>query len=95
MPAVFALVSTGAGNTVIVNVLLVPEQLSVLAFILTVIVAVTALMPVFFALNGGILPLPLAANPIDGSLFVHVIDVLGDLLLNGIPPLTNVPLQYD
>ena len=93
MLAAFALVSIGAGNTAMVNVLLIPSQLSELAFIKTVIVAVTVLMPLFFALKGGMLPLPLAANPIDGSLFVHLIDALGDLLFNGIPSLINVPLQ--
>ena len=93
MLAAFALVSIGAGNTAMVNVLLIPSQLSELAFIKMVIVAVTVLIPAFFALKAGIFPLPLASNPIDGSLFSHLIDTLGEMLLNGIPPLTNVPLQ--
>ena len=38
----------------------------------TVIVAVTAVVPAFVALNEAILPVPLAANPIDGVLFTQL-----------------------
>ncbi len=38
----------------------------------TVIVAVTAAVPLLMAVNDGILPLPLAGKPIVGSLFVQL-----------------------
>ena len=39
---------------------------------LTVMVAVTGVPPVFTALNEAIFPIPLAARPIDGVLFVQL-----------------------
>jgi hypothetical protein len=36
------------------------------------IVAITGDVPALIAVNDGISPLPLAARPIDGKLFVHV-----------------------
>lgn len=38
----------------------------------TVIVALTAVVPAFVAVNEPIFPVPDAANPIDGLLLVHV-----------------------
>ena len=53
MLAVFGLVRTGAGLTVILKLLLlIPAQLSLLALIKTVMVAVLELPVVFFASNG-------------------------------------------
>jgi hypothetical protein len=59
----------GVGLIVIVAVIGVPGQL--LAVGVIVIVAVIGVEPVFTAVNDGILPLPLAANPMVGSLFVQ------------------------
>ena len=41
----------------------------------TIMVAVAAVEPVLVAVKAAILPVPLAARPIDGLLFVHVYDV--------------------
>ena len=49
----------------------------------TVILAVTGAVPAFVALNEAIFPVPLAANPIDGVLFVQ---------LNIVP--ATVPLKF-
>ncbi len=47
----------------------------------TVIVAVTGVLPLLTAINDGILPLPLAASPMDGVLLVHVnVDPATELL---------------
>jgi hypothetical protein len=89
----FGLVNTGAGRTVIVNVRESPAQLSALAFTKTVMVAVRSFPPVLVAIKAGMLPLPLAANPILGLLFVHWNTAPGELLVNGIPPLAKIPLQ--
>jgi hypothetical protein len=58
----------------------------------TVIVATTGAVPLLIAVNDGIFPVPLTANPIDGSLFVHVYVVPATGPVNVI---TNVvaPLQ--
>lgn len=40
----------------------------------TVMIAVTGAKPVFTAVKLGILPVPLAANPMDGALLVHAKD---------------------
>jgi hypothetical protein len=61
--------TVGVGLTVMVAVIGVPGQL--LAVGVIVIVAVIGVEPVFIAVNDGILPLPLAANPMVGSLFVQ------------------------
>jgi hypothetical protein len=58
------------GFTVIVKVRGVPTQ--PLAVGVTVIVAITGVVPVFVAVKVGIFPVPLAASPIVGSLFVQV-----------------------
>lgn len=52
------------------NVLSTPRQL--LAVGVTVMVAVTGEVPVLLAVKGTMESLPLAASPIEGSLFVHV-----------------------
>ena len=56
-----------------VNVLLGPvhDTPSLVKVGVTVMVAITGAVPVFTATNDGILPLPLAARPIDVVLFVH------------------------
>ncbi len=67
------LVTVGVGLTVIVNVFGVPEQvISGVVFIgVTVIVAVIGLVVEFVAVKE-ILPVPLAARPIDVLLFVQL-----------------------
>ena len=62
--------TVGAGFTVMVNVLGGPEQPSATG--VTVIVATTGIVPVLIALNDAIFPVPLAPNPIEVVLFVHV-----------------------
>ena len=79
------------GLTVIVNVRGVPTQ--PLADGVTVIVATTGAVPVFVAVNDVILPLPEAANPIVGSLFVQVYVVPVTGLVN-VMALVVEPLQY-
>ena len=59
----------GVGFTVIVNVLEVPVQ--PFADGVTVIVAVTGVLPVLIAAKEAMLPVPLAASPIDGLLLVQ------------------------
>ena len=59
------------GFTVMVNVIGAPVQPFPVDGV-TVIVAVIALVRLFAVTNDGILPLPLAANPMDGLLFTHV-----------------------
>lgn len=63
-------VTDGVGLTVIVNVLDVPEH--PLYTGVTVIVAVTGVLPVLLAVNDPMLPVPLAARPIDAVLFVQL-----------------------
>lgn len=60
----------GVGFTVNVNDSGLPVQPAALGTM--VMVAVTGLLPVFTALNAGILLLPMAGKPIDGLLFVQV-----------------------
>jgi hypothetical protein len=60
----------GFGFTVMVNVCGVPVQGPSTG--VTVIVAVTAAPPPFNAVNDPMLPLPLAASPIDVLLFVQL-----------------------
>ena len=66
-------VATGVGFTVIVKLITGPTQLTppLVNVGVTVIVAVIATNVKFIAVNAGILPLPLAANPMPGWLFVH------------------------
>ena len=66
--------TVAAGFTVMVNDIGVPTQLTP-AFTnvgVTVMVAVTGAVPVLVAVNDGIFPAPLAANPIDGALFTQL-----------------------
>ena len=53
-----------------VNVSVPPEQL--FADVVTIMVAVTGVVPVFVAVNAPIVPVPEAANPIDVLLFVQL-----------------------
>jgi hypothetical protein len=83
--------TVGAGLTVIVNVKGVPTQ--ALAVGVTVIVATTGVVPGFVAVNTGIPPVPLAASPIDGSLFVqaNVVPATGLVKATAV---VVAPLQY-
>ena len=65
---------TGGGLTVIVKLIGVPTQLTApLVYVgVTVMVATTGLAVRFTATKVGILPVPLAANPIDGRLLVQL-----------------------
>ena len=62
------------GLTVMVNVLDVPTQLTpLLVYVgVTVMVAVTGAVPALVAVKEAILPAPLAARPMDGSLFTQL-----------------------
>src|SRR5262245_54448601 len=64
------LLNAGSGFTVIVNDCGVPVQPLLTG--VTVIVAVTGEVPLLVALNDAMLPLPLAARPIDVLLFVQL-----------------------
>lgn len=72
-PSQYATLATGLtvvdGFTVMVNVSGVPTH--PLAVGVTVMVAITGAVPVFVAVNDGMLPVPLAPSPMVGSLFVH------------------------
>ena len=63
----------GVGFTVIVNVCIIPGQFKLLPVKIgwTVIVAVTGEFVVFWALKLVILPIPVAAKPIEGVLLDH------------------------
>jgi hypothetical protein len=66
--------TVAVGLTVMVNVIAVPTQLTAL-FVnvgVTVIVATTGDVVAFVAVNEGIFPVPLAAIPIEGVLFVQL-----------------------
>jgi len=72
-----------SGLTVMVKVWLVPVH-DTLLFVkvgVTVIVATTEDVPAFVAVNDAIFPVPLAARPIDGVLFVHAYVVVPPVLL--------------
>lgn len=62
--------TVGVGLTLIVKLYGVPEQ--PLAVGVTVMFAITWVEPVLLAVKAGIFPVPLAARPIDGSLFVQL-----------------------
>jgi hypothetical protein len=62
--------TVAVGFTVMVNVFAAPVQ--PFAVGVTVIVAVTGALVVFTPLNEGIFPVPLAARPMDGVLFVQL-----------------------
>jgi hypothetical protein len=59
----------GVGLTVIVKVIGIPKH--PFAVGVTVIKAITGATPILVAVNEGMFPDPLAANPMDGSLFVQ------------------------
>jgi hypothetical protein len=63
--------------TVIVKVFVVPLQFTAppVNTGVTIMVAVTAVEPAFVAVKAAILPVPLAARPIDVLLLVQVYDV--------------------
>jgi hypothetical protein len=63
-------VTVGVGLTVMVNVWGCPEQPSATG--VTVIVATTGTVPVLTALKVAIFPVPLAPNPTEVVLLVHV-----------------------
>ena len=66
--------TVAVGLTVMVNVREVPTQLTPL-FVnvgVTVIYATTGVVVLLVATNVGIFPVPLAAMPIDGALFVQL-----------------------
>lgn len=61
------------GLTVIVNVLACPVQFIALLYTgVTVMVADTGEVPPLIAVKDGIFPIPLAARPIEGLLFVQL-----------------------
>ena len=64
----------GIGFTVIVNVLDVPVQVkpALVNVGVTVIVAVTGVLPVLTAVKLAIFPVPLAANPMDDAVLVQL-----------------------
>ena len=69
--------TTAVGFTVIVKVVGVPTQLTPLVYVgVTVIVAVTGALPALVAVKLGILPVPLAARPIEGVLFVQLYTIV-------------------
>jgi hypothetical protein len=65
--------TAGDGLTVMVKLTGVPVQTPATG--VTVIVAITATVVVFTAVNAAILPLPLAAIPIEGVLFTQLYTV--------------------
>ena len=65
--------ASGVGLTVMVKLTGVPLQLTLLVYTgVTVIVAVTGALLVLVAVKLAILPVPLAARPMDGSLLVQL-----------------------
>ena len=66
--------TVAVGLTVMVNVSEVPTQLTPLLVNVgvTVMDATTGVVVLLVAINVGIFPLPLAAIPIDGALFVQL-----------------------
>lgn len=65
--------TVAVGFTVIVKLVAIPAQPAATG--VTVMVAVTGTAPRFVAMNDAILPLPLAANPIDAVLLVQLYTV--------------------
>lgn len=63
----------GVAYTTIEKVVELPGQVPFKG--VTTIVAITGALVVLFAVNDGILPLPLVGRPIDGSSFVHTKEV--------------------
>ena len=77
-------VACGVGLTVIVNVIGVPVHVTpALVYVgVTVIVAVTGTLVRFTAMNDAILPVPVAASPMLGVLFVQLYTVPGTKPVN-------------
>ena len=65
----------GEAYTVILKVIDVPEHPSELFCGVTIILALTVVLPVFVAVNEGISPVPLAGKPMDGVSLVQVYEV--------------------
>jgi hypothetical protein len=61
-----------ATGVLLVNVVGVPVQVVVFKLGVTVMVPVTGVVPVLVAINDPMLPVPLAARPIDGVLFTQL-----------------------
>ena len=61
--------TVACGYTVMVNDIGVPTQ--PFAVGVTVIVAITVVMPALVAVKDGIFPVPLPAKPMDGVLLIH------------------------
>ena len=76
--------NSGVGFTVIVKLLTGPAH--PFAKGLTLMVAVTGVVPVLTAVKAGMLPVPAAARPIDGWSFSHANVVPVTLALNTCPP---------
>lgn len=86
--------TVGDGFTVMVNILDVPKQV-LPPFVndgVTVMVAVTGMVPLFVAVNAPIFPEPLAAKPIDGVLFTQLYTVPGTKPLK-LTAVVEAPLQ--
>lgn len=90
--SVLILVTVGLGLTVIVKVSGVPRQPFTVG--VTVIDAVTAVVPEFTAVNVGISPFPLAARPMEGVSFVQA-NVPPDGMLVKFTAAVELPLQTD
>ena len=88
------MVKVGVGFTVITNDCGVPVHVNPLLVKLgvTTIVAVTGALVVFTAVKVGGFPVPAAASPMPGLLFVHVLTVPTTLLMKSIK-LVSAPLQ--
>ena len=61
--------TVACGYTVIVNDIGVPEH--PFAIGVTVMVAITVVVPALVAVKDGIFPVPLPASPMDGALLTH------------------------
>ncbi len=83
--------TVAVGFTVIVKVIGVPVQLVEAG--VAVIVAVIGAVPVLVAVKPGILPVPLAGNPIAGLELVQLI-VAGVMVPPNITGTVVIPLQY-
>jgi hypothetical protein len=90
VPAADVNTIVGVGFTVIVYVLAVPVHSPIVG--VTVIVAVIAAPVKFVAVNDAMSPVPDAAIPIVGSLFVHVNVAPAGVLANAVPA-TTPPLH--
>jgi hypothetical protein len=89
--------SLATGSTVVVGLIVIVNVIGVPAHPfaegVTVIVATIGIVPAFVAMNEGIFPIPLAASPIEGSLFVQV-NVVPATGLVKVIAVVVAPLQY-